>query len=325
IRDVYEGTVHPDFPIPDSLRKVERHRLQPNRARAKELEEIVSRTGRMAPKDVWPTLKLLGNWTGGSVGAYLRHYPDHYGAPAVRDLGLIASEGRMTIPMEDGTSGGVLEIGSTFFEFIPAGEIDAPNPTVLESHELKEGCDYFILLTTSSGLYRYNIYDVVRCVGWFNRTPILSFLNKGSNFSNLTGEKISEHHAAKAVEDGLRTLDLKLSAYALAPVWLPEEKAPYYGLFVEAGDFADAGQAAKLAALVEENLGRLNIEYEAKRESHRLQAVRAELLPTGAWKQWDQARLARTGGTAEQYKHPVLIADLEFRKSMPLAKERAAS
>ncbi|MGL5096552.1 MAG: GH3 family domain-containing protein, partial [Planctomycetia bacterium] len=124
IRDVYEGTVHPDFPIPDALRKVERHRLRPNRARAKELEEIVSRTGRLAPKDVWPTLKLLGNWTGGSVGAHLRHYPDHYGTPAVRDLGLIASEGRMTIPMEDGTSGGVLEIGSTFFEFIPAGEID---------------------------------------------------------------------------------------------------------------------------------------------------------------------------------------------------------
>ena len=69
-----------------------------------------------------------------------------------------------------------------------------PNPTVLAAHELQEGRTYYILMTTAYGLYRYNIFDVVRCTGYFNQTPLVEFLSKGALFSNLTGEKISEHH-----------------------------------------------------------------------------------------------------------------------------------
>src|SRR5262249_15520009 len=150
----------------------------------------------------------------------------YYGAPAVRDIGLVASEGRMTIPVENNTPGGILEITSSFFEFIPVDEIDSPCPAVLESHELVEGKDYYILLTTSSGLYRYNIFDVVRCVGWRERTPLLAFLNKGNNFSNLTGEKISEYQVAKSVESALVRLDHRLTAFSLAPCW--DDEVPYY-------------------------------------------------------------------------------------------------
>ena len=83
----------------------------------------------------------------------------------------------MTVPIHDRTTGGILEITSSFFEFVPLEEIDSPTPTVLESHELQEGNDYYILLTTSSGLYRYNIHDVVRCTGWHEATPVLAFLS----------------------------------------------------------------------------------------------------------------------------------------------------
>jgi len=40
-----------------------------------------------------------------------------------------------------------------------------PNPTILLADEVEEGRNYFILFTTSGGLYRYNINDVVRVVG----------------------------------------------------------------------------------------------------------------------------------------------------------------
>ena len=55
-----------------------------------------------------------------------------------------------------------------------------------------------------------------------------------------------------------------------------------------------------------------NLEYAGKRASLRLGPVRLELIPTGAWARWDRQRLQRTGGTAEQYKHPCLIADPAF-------------
>ena len=64
------------------------------------------RSGRLYPRDYWPDLCFLANWTGGTMGAYLRSYPDYFGERPVRDVGLIASEGRMTIPIEDNTPAG---------------------------------------------------------------------------------------------------------------------------------------------------------------------------------------------------------------------------
>ena len=64
---------------------------------------IANRAGTFFPKDYWPNECVIGNWMGGSAGAYLRHFPKYFGATPVRDVGLIASEGRMTIPMADGT------------------------------------------------------------------------------------------------------------------------------------------------------------------------------------------------------------------------------
>ncbi|MFO0947540.1 MAG: GH3 auxin-responsive promoter family protein [Planctomycetota bacterium] len=316
IRDIHDGTIHQDFPVPKEIYQVEHKRLRAKPERARALEEIVNKTGGFRPKDVWPFFGAIGNWTGGSVGAYMRHFPEFYGSPSIRDIGLVASEGRMTIPIENNTSGGILEITSSFFEFVPVDEIHSPQPTVLESHELQEGRDYYILLTTSSGLYRYNIFDVVRCVGWFEKTPLLAFLNKGSNFSNITGEKVSEYQVAKSVENALVELDHRLTAFTLAPCW--DDRHPYYGLFVEEGDFADLGQAEDLVRVVEQQLRRMNSEYHEKRASGRLGAIRLQLLPTGAWRKWDRARLQRTGGTSEQYKHPCLIPDLAFQSQMPV-------
>src|SRR5262249_51371614 len=158
----------------------------------------------------------------------------------VRDIGLIASEGRMTIPVADGTPSGLLDVVGHFFEFIPEEEADRPNPVVLGAHELQEGRAYFILLTTSFGLYRYHIHDLVRVTGFHKRTPLLEFLSKGAHFANITGEKLSEYHVSGAMADALKELDLSVTAYSLAPCW--DEELPYYGLFVERGDLADRRQ-----------------------------------------------------------------------------------
>ena len=83
------------------------------------------------------------------MAAYLRHYPRYYGDMIIRDVGLIASEGRMTIPVADGTPAGILDITTHYFEFIPEAELNSPCPTVLAAHELREGATYYILPTTS--------------------------------------------------------------------------------------------------------------------------------------------------------------------------------
>ncbi|MFM7096176.1 MAG: GH3 auxin-responsive promoter family protein [Gemmataceae bacterium] len=311
IRDLRDGTLSSRMDIPADVRKILGPRIKKRPEKAMELEAVINKTGSLFPKDFWPEHCLLGNWTGGSMASYLRHYPSFYGTMPVRDVGLIASEGRMTIPLEDNTPSGVLDITTHFFEFIPEDEKDSPNPTVLLPHELVEGRNYFILFTTSYGLYRYDIHDVVRCTGFFNKTPMLQFLNKGSYFSNLTGEKISEYQITGSMAEILRELDRTLNIYSIAPVWSDEQ--PFYGLFVESGDVPGTDVANRLASLLENKLRKINIEYDSKRESLRLGPIKPFILKPGTWQTWDRERLKKTGGTLEQYKHPCLINDLEFK------------
>src|SRR5205807_5603776 len=159
-----------------------------------------------------------------------------------------------------------------------------------------------------------HIFDLVRVTGFHNRTPLVEFLNKGAHFSNLTGEKLSEYQVTRGMEEVLRELDLTVTAYTVAPCW--DDEQPYYGLFVERGDFATREQAQHLADLLDARLGQFNMEYSSKRDSRRLGPVRPELLAPGAWARWDRQRQARNGGTLEQYKHPCLIPDLDFRQSI---------
>ena len=320
IRDLYDGTLNAKVAIPPQVRAaLARPLRRRHKDRARELEAIVRRTGTLYPRDYWPNDYILGNWTGGSVGAYLRNFPRFFGHIPVRDVGLIASEGRMTIPISDGTPAGVLDITSHFFEFMPEEEMDRPNPVVLCAHDLEEGRNYYILPTTAFGLYRYDIHDVVRVTGFYNGTPLVEFLSKGANFANITGEKLSEYHVTKAMEMVLRELNLSLTTYSVAPCW--NDDLPFYGLFVERGDFLNERQSSHLAQALDLQLSKSNIEYSSKRQSLRLGPVRIQMMPNGTWYRWDRQRIARTGGTPEQYKHPCLIPDPHFRDTMPVTGE----
>ncbi len=120
IRDVCDGSLASHVEIPQQVRRALARSLgRADPRRAKELEAIVRRTGHLFPRDYWPETCVLAVWTGGPVAAYLPAVREYYGQAAFRDHGLSASEGRMTIPLRDETSAGVLDYGTHFFEFIP--------------------------------------------------------------------------------------------------------------------------------------------------------------------------------------------------------------
>jgi hypothetical protein len=313
IRDYADGTIDRKWELAPEVRAALPRRTRWKRRRiARRLESIVNETGRLLPRDYWPNLSLMANWTGGTMGAYLRGFPAVFGERTVRDVGLIASEGRMTIPVEDGTPAGILDIRHHFFEFIPEEQNESDCPETLEATELIEGRNYFILLTTAGGLYRYRIHDLVRCAGFHNRAPLLEFLNKGAHFSSLAGEKLSEFQVVAAVNEAQRALNIELSSYLLLPGW---GDPPYYTLLVEEGDIAPSDDADRLAAAVEERIRHGNVEYENRRATLRLGPIRIGRVVTGSWSQFQRRRLARSGGTVEQYKQPHLIPDLTVMES----------
>jgi hypothetical protein len=305
IRDVHDGSLSCD--LPQDLRQLLARRILCRRPeRARELARIVSDHGALLPMHAWPKLSVLAVWTGGSVNVYLSQLPELYGETAIRDHGLSASEGRMTIPLSDGTSAGLLDFYHHYFEFIPVEEHDSARPNILEGHELQVGKDYYIVLTTSGGLYRYDIHDVVRCVGFEGQAPLVEFLNKGKNFCSLTGEKLSEHQAVRAVKAGFADLQLPLETFTLAPTM---DGHPRYVLLVEPP--AHHGRADEIAHRVQVNLERMNEEYRSKCSSGRLLPVQVREVASGTWSALRRERIGDRGNF-EEYKHPCLVGDLEF-------------
>ena len=135
-------------------------------------------------------------WTKAAASFYLQDLPEFFDQIPVCDITYGASEGRGTVSIS--SSEQLLALRSHFFEFIAENDIASlKNPLIAE--QLKTGESYYILFTTSSGLYRYNINDIVKVVGWHNRTPLLEFQHKGGNISSFTGEKLTESQVTDAL------------------------------------------------------------------------------------------------------------------------------
>lgn len=310
IRDIQDGTLSVESAAADRLRQTAGRLItRKNPDRARELSRIAERTDCFRPRDYWPRAALVAVWTGGSAAAYLPLLREWYPDLPIRDHGLAASEGRMTIPIANETAAGVLDVGSHFFEFIPESQIDQPNPETLLAHQLEVGATYSIILTTVSGLSRYNICDVVRCTGDYGTAPTLEFLHKGAHIANLTGEKLSESQVVAAVTSAAEVLRLRLHHFTLCPVW---NDPPGYCLLVEETDVPRADVADQFARIIDRQLRHLNCEYEDKRASDRLAPVTLHQLPPDTWTRYIQQQQSRPGATAEQYKHPCLKPDLEF-------------
>lgn len=326
IRDIADGTVSTDFAIPDAVRReILRRQGKPKPQRAQELESVAKRTGRLYPKDFWP-LSLVACWLGGTVGTYAQHISEFYGDVPRRDIGLLCSEGRFSVPIEDNTPAAVLDIASHYYEFIPEPEMDSDQPTVLEAHELEVGKSYYILPTTSSGLYRYNILDVLRCVDFVGQAPVLEFLHKGQRVADMEGEKISEYQFVKAVQDITAEMGLTITAFTAVPVRPPESddrrrSAPYYALLFEEQDFPGRQPAIEFLERIDRWLIERNPMYQGKRADLYLGPPRLLRVPAGAWSKFDAAQIARRGISEDQYKHPCLVLDADLLRETRIVEE----
>ncbi|MFQ5894027.1 MAG: GH3 auxin-responsive promoter family protein, partial [Nitrospinota bacterium] len=252
-------------------------------------------------------------WTGGTMRLYLERVSEAYGPLVVRDLGLIASEGRMSLPLDDGGAG-VLDHWSNVYEFIPEAEADGAAPPTLWVPEVEVGGRYFLVLTNRAGLYRYQIQDCVEVVGRYGATPLIVFLHKGRSTSSVTGEKLTEHQVLSAAEEVFTPPNPHVARFTVCPAWADP---PYYVLCLEEGEGngSESTWRERVAAF-DRALERLNVEYASKRSSGRLGALALRWLSPGTFAQLEAERVAAAGGRAEQVKHPYLVADLDFLARM---------
>lgn len=275
IRDLRDGTLSAPRGIETSIREQLSRFCVPEPARARALEHLFNE-GSFRPEKIWPRLALISCWTGAAASFYLADFPKYFGETAVEDMTYCASEGRGSVYLGPGEQ--MLALDSHYFEFIPEAEMENSEPVVLLADQLEVGENYYILFTTSGGLYRYNLNDVVKVTGFYNRAPLIQFQYKGGNVSSFTGEKVTEMQVTEAMDRARSKLRAKVRFFTLVPCFRPQ---PHYEVWLETDD-SDL-VAGEFARLYDKCLKEQNIEYGAKRDSGRLSELELRILPAGTY------------------------------------------
>ena len=185
IEDIRTGEF--SVPMPDDVRETLRGEFSPNPARADALQEIYNRHNCLltCPDDIeaiWPELQAAMGWLAASVGRdareVLRRLPKKV---KCHDMGYGASEGKLTIPMKLGSATGACAPFNCFYEFLPVEQSGEKDAQPLCMWEVEKGKYYELMITTYSGLYRYNMLDVVKVVDFVGKTPVVLFCGKSTD------------------------------------------------------------------------------------------------------------------------------------------------
>jgi len=309
ISDIGNGTISDKFEIPEDIRKVLCALLKPNPKRAQELRSLQSKNERVLPRHYWPNLKVLSSWKCGNTQIYLRKMANFFDDSVYyQELGYFATECRAGLVFDENLDS-VLMSGMHFFEFRKESELNDPDAPFYFIWELKEGERYCPYVTTWSGLYRYNMNDILQAGPNFYNTPKVHMAQKVNGIVSITGEKLYEGQFIKAVEDAQQSTGLKLSYYT-GYVNLNESRYDWYFEFVDRK--VNQKQADAFAKVVDENLKKLNIEYESKRNSFRLNDPEVFLLQQNTFDKFKEFVLSRTHRDASRFKPNVLAQNEEY-------------
>jgi len=303
IRDVADGTFTPPTDD-DSGDLAQVMRFRPKREIARRMEEGLRRDGRFLPRHVW-NVGFLANWTGGTLKLYLPHLRELFDNVPIRDIGLVASEGRFSIPLADETPAGIAEITANVLEFVPADQHGRDDAVALPADQTEIGQEYFLVVTNHAGLWRYHLDDRVRVVDHIGTSPIFEFLCRGVSTANITGEKLTEHQVVEAMKAATAETGVRVERFVTQGHFA---RPPYYELRYDVVDGSQDGDA--LADAFDRALAEMNLEYAAKRKSGRLGPVRVIHLPPGTLEQAERNAIRARRSRGEQYKHQYLLTDV---------------
>ena len=186
-----------------------------------------------------------------------------------------------------------------FYEFIPLEEVGRPDAHALPLWQVECDRQYAMVISTSGGLWRYQIGDTVR----FTSTEPYKFVISGrtKSFINAFGEELVVDNAEKGLQEACRLTGARVSEYTAAPVFMDNAGRCRHQWVVEF-DKAPADTEA-FARCLAEALQRINSDYEAKRyKDITLQRLELISAPRGLFNEWLKSR-GKLGG---QHKVPRL-------------------
>lgn len=175
--------------IEKSIRNKIEKLLGTNKKRANEIADIFKQKANNKNelyKKIWPKLRIISCWTDGASEFFIKNIRNNFPHVQIIGKGLIATEAFISFPLTK-TNGSVLAVNSHFFEFK-----DMRNDKICLAGDLEVNKKYKVIVTSGGGLYRYNLNDIIKIMGFYKSLPIVKFIQKDDNVCDLFGEKINE-------------------------------------------------------------------------------------------------------------------------------------
>jgi len=263
------------------------------------MEMVIERYKLNHIHEIWPNLSFFVHG-GVAFEPYKKGFEKLLGKPIVYVENYLSSEGFIGFKTREHATGMQLILNNNiFFEFIPFDEsnFDAdgnpyPEADAKMIHEVEEGKEYALLMSTNAGAWRYLIGDTIRFTD-IERSEIV-ITGRIKHFLSLTGEHLSVDNMNKAIELVSNELNISIPEYTV--VGFPYQSFFAHRWYVGTDDKVDA---AVLRTKIDQHLRVLNDDYATERDSA-LKEVFLEVLPEQKFLDF----MALKGKLGSQHKFP---------------------
>ena len=188
-----------------------------------------------------------------------------------------------------------------YYEFIKTKDFLTGKNNYIALSDVKVGENYVVIISTSSGLWRYNIGDTIQ----FTELEPYRIVVTGriKHFISAFGE----HVIAKEVETTIREvsskLKLRIREFTVAPQVTPESGLPFHEWFIEFDEIND--NLEEIEALMDKIMQRQNIYYKDLVQGKILSPLRIMKIKKGGFNNYMKS-IGKLGG---QNKVPHLSND----------------
>jgi hypothetical protein len=218
---------------------------------------MMEMTGKKHLEEVWPNIEVFFHG-GVAFTPYRKQYEQLITSPRMHYMETYnASEGFFGIQDDPADKSMLLMLDyGVFYEFIP---MDGGDPVPLWGVET--GKNYAMVISTSCGLWRYEIGDTVQ----FTSTNPYKFIISGrtKHFINAFGEELIVDNAEQGLDYACEQTGAEVLEYTAAPVFMDANAKCRHQWLIE---FSKRPQDMQLFAdMLDKWLQEINSDYEAKR------------------------------------------------------------
>lgn len=264
------------------------------------ITRVLELSGKQYLDEVWPNLEVF--FHGGiAFTPYRELYHSLIRNPRMQYMETYnASEGFFGLQSDLADPAMLLMLDyGVFYEFIPLEEVGKEQPQVVPLWEVETNRNYAIVITTSCGLWRYQIGDTVR----FTQTRPYKFVISGrtKSFINAFGEELIVDNAEQGLAEACQQTGAQVREYTAAPVFMDETGKCRHQWVIEFTKMP--ANVGKFATILDRALQNVNSDYEAKRYKNiTLQPLEIIVGRTDLFHDWLSSR-GKLGG---QHKVPRL-------------------